>query len=167
MAAIRKENASVERVRELLDYNPDTGVLRWKMSRGQARAGDVAGCITNKGYRYVAIDGKFYRSARLAWLLSYGVWPTREVDHMDRDRSNDALVNLRLASSEQNKWNSSLRYDNKSGCRGVHHVVSRGVWRAQIVVNYKTINLGEFRDKEHAAAARRIAAACLHGEFAA
>lgn len=165
MAKIRAENASVDRVREVLDYDPATGSFLWKITRGRQPAGSVAGCVTSTGYRYIHIDGKFYRSARVAWAVINGSWPAREVDHKDRDRTNDAADNLRLASPTENRWNSSTRSDNKSGCRGVHYQRTRKRWRAHIQVDGKVVHLGEFRSKKDAIAARR--AAQHHGEFAA
>ena len=89
----------------------------------------------------------------------------QEVDHRDRNRTNDAAGNLRLASSTENHWNTSIRSDNKSGCRGVHYQRTRKRWRAHIQVDGKVVHLGEFKRKKDAVAARE--AAQHHGEFAA
>ncbi len=91
----------IERLRELLEYNPKTGVIRWKVYRSRsAKAGDEAGSVSkNTGYRLIGIDGKNYTAGRIAWALHYGADPYPvEVDHKNLIRSDNAIGNLRLAT---------------------------------------------------------------------
>ena len=96
------------RLEELLTYEPHTGALRWKQGPGKQRHldGQLAGTLNSEGYSQVAIDKRKYRAHRLIWMLAYGQDPAeREVDHIDGDRLNNRLNNLRLATSSQNKFN--------------------------------------------------------------
>ena len=165
MAKPRTKNASIDRIRELLDYDPLTGVIRWKVQRGRQRAGSVAGCVTSTGYRYISIDGMFYLAQRIAWLLISGEWPEFEVDHEDRCRDHNWESNLRPATSAQNKHNSSLRRDNTSGHVGVSYESRRGKWVASMIHEGKFSYLGEFVNKADAVAARLNAARPARGEF--
>lgn len=85
---------TVERLRELLDYDPETGVFRWKEPRRKCRVGEVAGSLRKDGYVKIQVDGRFYQAHRLAWLCVYGVWPSA-IDHIDGNRANNAIANLR------------------------------------------------------------------------
>lgn len=154
-----------ERARELFDYDPLTGVITRRKSAGAARVGQVAG--SNKdGYLSFLADNKRYRAHRVAWLLAHGEWPPNKIDHIDRNRSNNALANLRLATSSQNKKNLSLRSDNKSGVKGVHWCPDRAKWVAQIKLPHQYLQLGRFDVFENAVAVRRAAEAKYYGEFA-
>ncbi len=163
MVKSRPQNASIDRICELLDYDPITGVIRWKMQRGRQRVGSVAGCVTSTGYRYISIDGQFYLAQRLAWLLISGEWPEFEVDHRDRNRDNNAKSNLRPATRIQNTHNTSLRSDNTSGHAGVSY--GHGKWVARMVHEGKSSYLGRFLDKADAVEARLRVARPARGEF--
>jgi len=165
MAKPRAQNASIDRIRELLDYDPLTGIFCWKVQRGRQRAGAVAGCVTSRGYRYICIDGFFYLAQRIAWLLISGEWPEFEVDHEDRCRDHNWESNLRPATSAQNKHNSSLRRDNTSGHVGVSFMSHTGKWRASMIHEGKFSYLGEFVNKADAVEARLSAARPARGEF--
>jgi len=160
---------TAERLRELLDYDAETGIFRWKVkrrcgSRGWVRPGDAAGCISSLGYVLIGISGKTYCAHRLAWLYVYGGWPAASLDHADRDRANNRIANLREATPAQNQANMSLHRDNRLGVKGVSMHGER--YRAQIYVKGRRIHLGCF---ESAAEAREVynRAATEHfGEFA-
>lgn len=118
-----------ERLRELLDYDPGSGLFKWKGCR-RGRRSDVAGTRTSRGYNQLCIDGRSYRAARCAWLWMTGEWPVLLVDHINRDKADDRWVNLRLASAEQNNANKGLSKSNRSGFKGVSFVPRDGKWRA-------------------------------------
>lgn len=139
------------RVRELFDYNPDTGVFVWKVRPGQrVHVGDVAGSANRDGYRYVSIGDRLYMEHRLAWLHVHGVWPANQIDHRDLDRSNNRIANLREATNAQNKQNQRNAYRNNlsSGVLGVSR--RSGGWMARIRLNGHSHCLGTFPTIEQA-----------------
>src|SRR5262245_1425893 len=101
---------SARRVRSLLKYDPDTGLLTWRVNRGRARRGSAAGYL-NKTHRrrLVRLCGRLYYASRLAWVIKTGLWPAGFVDHHDCDSTNDRWTNLRLATRAQNAWNQGIR----------------------------------------------------------
>jgi len=155
-------------LKELLNYDPNSGVLTWKVSRRRTKAGAIAGSLRRNGYVELCISGKMYQAHRLAWLCMTGDWPEKsfDIDHIDMVRSNNSWNNLRLATRSQNKNNSPKHRDNTSGYKGVYFEKSSGKWKAQIMVNYKNKNLGRFPTKQDAYAAYCIAAPIYHHEFA-
>ena len=162
---------TAERLREILEYDPETGVFRWRgvlsgrgYSHANVAAGVEAGALDTKGYRLIGIDRRLYRANRLAWLYMTGQWPPRKVDHRDTDQSNDAWDNLRLASNSQNGANARLSKRNKTGLKGVS--IWQGRYMAQICKDHKRYRLGSFDTPEEAHAAYMAAAHRLHGEFA-
>lgn len=158
---------SVERVRELLSYDPETGELRWRVSRCKARAGAVAGTLTSSGYRTICLDGQTLKAHRLAWLLAHGEDPgSLEIDHKNGDKSDNRLANLRLATRKQNGGNVGTIATNTSGFGGVYWHKQRSKWRSQIRHNGRRISLGLFVTPEEAHAAYVAAAEQLRGEFA-
>jgi len=118
-----------------------------------------------KGYRRIKIAGRRYISSVLAWFYVTGKWPSRIVDHEDNDSTNDAWLNLRLATRRQNRTNSKCRSDNKSGFKGVHSLKS-GRFAALLGLKNKNINLGCFDTAQEAHAAYLVAARKHFGDFA-
>jgi len=148
---------TVERVRELLDYDPETGVLTWKLSRGSVRAGKIAGSIDYKGYRTIQVDGINYRSHRLAWVYVYGYWPPEQLDHINGVRIDNRIKNLRPVNQSESSRNMSRRRTNSSGTTGVRFNKRDKKWVARIGVNCKWIYLGYFDSKEDAVKVRKQA----------
>lgn len=152
-----------ERANELLRYEPSSGKLFWKkVTTNRVRVGDEAGSFCKStGYINVVIDGKGYTLHRIAILLATGVYDkTVQIDHIDHDRGSNRFSNLRVVSRAENMRNQSLRNTNKTGVTGVCAKYTRkGKLRysADIMVNYKSINLGIFDTIEEAAAAREEA----------
>lgn len=161
-------NSAAERARELLGYDPETGVLVWLVDRpGGKRAGMEAGSKNApRGYRSVGIDGKLYLAHRLAWLLTHGVWPADEIDHINRDGLDNRLRNLRQAIHGENVLNKSMRSDNTSGVSGVSQHKRTGKWQAQIAFSGRLHYLGLFKDFASAVAVRKAAELDYFGEFA-
>jgi hypothetical protein len=138
-------------------YNRDTGVFKriipWKIKK----YGESLKTTHHSGYIYMQIAGKKYAGHRLAWLSVYGHFPDGQIDHIDGNRSNNALSNLRVVSNQVNQQNSSLRIDNSSGQVGVSWFKTRLTWRAVINVSGKQTTLGYFKILEEAIAARKKA----------
>lgn len=154
------------RLHELLKYNHETGTFTWAASRGPRRKGSPAGNIGKDGYVHIMIDGRNYLGHRLAWLYVHGEWPAGLLDHADRDTTNNAIGNLRLADVGQNRSNSRLNRTNTSGFKGVSwHKRSRR-WVAFISIGGRNKNLGYFDEPELAAIAYQRAARQHHGDFA-
>lgn len=157
----------IERIQELLSYEPETGILRWKIKRhGTADVGSQAGSINCKGYRCIKIDGKLYQAHRVGWALAHACWPTGSIDHKDRNRDNNRLDNLRAATNSQNSANSKRPIHNTSGLKGVTWHKQRQKWASQIRKNGKNMHLGLFETPEAAHEAYKQAANDNFGEFA-
>ncbi len=132
-----------ERLIEVLEYSPDTGVFKWRRQlSARMRVGSVAGSRNQLGYVQIKIDGGYYSASRLAWLYVHGTWPKLELDHIDRDRSNNRMANLRDVSRKQNMENVGVRGDNTSGLPGVSFDKRSGMWKAQIQHFKRKIGLG-------------------------
>ncbi len=107
-------------VRELFDYDPETGVLTWRVDRPQRiKAGMVAGSRDHKLYLRVKVNGVNYAAHRLIFLWMVGRWPTNDVDHEDLDKTNNRWKNLREATQAQNRQNRAVRADSQTGFKGV------------------------------------------------
>lgn len=160
-------NLTVERLKELLNYDPDTGVFTWRVRRGgNAKAGGKAGYCHPRGYWCIEINDKLYRAHRLAWLYTTGSWPEGEIDHANMDKSDNRWENIRDASRSQNNANTPLRTDNTSGFKGVHFCKRPRRWQAKVTVNRKQIFLGYYDTREEAHAVYAAAAKHYFGEFA-
>lgn len=156
---------TAERLRELLEYSPDTGFFRWrKTKRGNMVAGKVAG-TRNKalGYIIICVDDCDYYGHRLAWLYAYGSLPS-VIDHINGIRSDNRLSNLRAATAAENSRNIGVRSDSQSGLKGVRRVGN--VWRASIKINGRVRHLGYHKTMEEAARAYGVAARESFGDFA-
>ena len=160
---IISETLAAERLRELLEYFPETGIFRWRVSRQRVRVGSIAGCLNGDGYLTIMVDGKKHRAHRLAWLYVHGTWPKDQIDHINRDRADNRIENLREATPTENNRNQNKRYDNTSGHVGVSWSKAAQKWVAQIRHLGKKIHLGFFTEKEDAIAARAAAEIELWG----
>lgn len=157
---------TAERVREVLSYDPETGVFVWKQSRGKAKAGSVAGSKNSDGYLLIGLDREHPSAHRLAWLYVYGEWPTGHLDHIDCNKTNNAIGNLRIADGAQNATNKKINATNTSGFKGVHFNLHAGRWRSILKSRGTSYFLGYFDTPEAAHAAYCAKAAEIHGEFA-
>lgn len=141
------------KLKELLSYNPLTGVFTWKQYWGSKyKAGDIAGTMQN-GYIIISLRGYGpFRAHRLAWLYVHGVWPQGDLDHKNRNKVDNALHNLREASRQLNTLNRGLFRCNKTGVRGVFKLPN-GKYRASITRMGKTYYGGEYVELQAAAIA--------------
>jgi len=157
------DDITQERLKELLNYNPDTGVFtRIKGVKGSA-AGSVVGCKDKqRGYVKMCLDYKKYYAHRLVWLYMTGDWPVEDIDHINNDKSDNRFSNLRLASRSQNLANKGKQKNNTTGFKCVFFTKSTGRYR--VVVNDK--HIGYYATPEEAHAASKEDAERIYGEFA-
>lgn len=144
-------------LKELLDYDHDTGALRWKIRKSSTvQAGDVAGKI-RKGYVVISIDCREYLGHRLAWLYVYGKWPSGDLDHINHVRDDNRIENLRIADHAMNSKNNKMHVNNTSGVMGVRWREKQQRWNVNITSCGKQMFLGSFVDFFEACCARKSA----------
>jgi hypothetical protein len=176
-----REALTAEYVRQILYYNPETGVFTWRtrprehfatlnaFATWNAKyAHRATGGSTNKdGYLRIGINGNSYYAHRLAWLYMTGEWPTDEIDHVNGTTIDNKISNLRQASHAQNMINRKLQKNNTSGHKGVRWSKRDRMWSVSIKTGGRTNYLGYFRDDQfdEAVAVYEKAARELHGEF--
>ncbi len=155
----------LERVKYLFSY--DSGFLYWNMDRGlKTKKGGLAGYLNKSTGRWnVMIDKKMYRYHRVIYLYHYGTMPDY-IDHIDGDKLNNNIENLRACTSSQNNYNRIKQKNNKSGVKGVHWSTAHGKWYARISVNKKPMYLGTYDDLNEAALVVDAARKKHHKEFA-
>lgn len=147
---------------QTFEYDQVTGEFYYKISTvGHVKPGDRAGTKTTDGYWGISFQNKKYRRGRLAFFYMKGRWPDPEIDHIDRNPLNDAWLNLREATSTDQKLNMNIRKDNTSGHKGVYWNKANQKWEAKVFVLGRQIRLGMFTELEDAIAARKAGEA-LH-----
>lgn len=152
-----------ERLKELLNYDPETGVFRWRAS-GSGRSKDLsAGHYQKNGYCRICIDKIHYHAHRLAWLYMTGCFPVEDIDHINRNTSDNRFFNLRAASRFQNCANMKTK---RNGLKGCFLDKRDGRWYSLIRINGRRIYLGSFKTELEAHRAYVSAAISGHGEFA-
>lgn len=153
-------NLTQAHVKELLHYDPDTGVFTWikKLTPlSRILIGSIAGSINGNGYRHICIQGKTYKAHRLAWLYVFGKFPNNLLDHINRNRSDNRLRNLREVGYSENNQNHEISKRNTSGITGVYWYKPSQKWCAKISSNNKLKHIGYFATIEEAIAARKAA----------
>lgn len=159
----KKNQLTAERLRALLQYSSETGEFTWLTDRNNRnRRGAVAGRVSQLGYVQIGIDGARYSAHRLAYLFVYGEWPAGDLDHIDQNKLNNRIANLRVASKCENQQNRPIHKNNKSGFKGVFWHTQSGKWAARIGVNGKQRHIGVFDDPEVAYKAYCESAARFH-----
>ncbi len=149
------------RLKELLSYDPITGIFIREQSRRKVRKGSVAGTRRHDGYFTIFMDGHRYLCHRLAWLYMTGEWPLHFIDHIDGNPSNNSFSNLRDVEHTINTQNiRRARSFNSSGLLGANRF--RGGFLSRIIVHKKVIHLGWFNTAEEAHEAYLIAKRELH-----
>lgn len=157
-----------DEVAECLSYDPQTGEIRriaYASSMGaRQHLGKIAGTVHKRsGYRWITFRGRCIMASRLAWLLHYGVWPSLFIDHIDGDKLNNRISNLREATRTQNNRNAAVRRDNKLGVRGICFDKQCPLTPYRVAVGNEWI--GHFKTLEEAKAARDGAVQSKYGAF--
>ncbi|AXG67703.1 HNH endonuclease [Ralstonia phage GP4] len=149
------EAAEIARV---LAYEPASGRFFHRVDKrgGRVKAGAEVKCQPGKdGYARIGVDGRIYLAHRLAWLLVHGEWPELQIDHIDHNRANNRISNLRIVTATGNMRNRTMRKDNTSGITGVMRDGTK--WMAYYYDGGKMVCVGKFVSKEAAAVARKAA----------
>lgn len=145
---------TVSDLQRIMTYDPTAGGFLWAVQRGRMKPGDKVGSCDREGYRRVRIDGRQYYEHRLVWFWHHGVMP-RILDHINRNRADNRIENLRECHESQNAANAKAPSTNTSGYRGVYFDVSRGKWAARIRVTIDGVRhryrIGRYNTAEEAA----------------
>lgn len=145
-------NITQDKLKIRLTYDESTGLFFWNVRTKKIKAGSAAGTTNGSGYRQICIDNKIYNAHRLAWLYVHGDMPSMDIDHIDGDRANNAIANLRHVSRSTNLQNQRKeRKGKKSKSKlGTSFVSTTGRWHARIRIDEKQISLGCFASMEEA-----------------
>ena len=145
---------SHDQLKTALRYCVDTGVFTWLApTSNRVKIGAPAGVKGNHGYLVIGLNGTKYLAHRLAWFYSYGTWPLGEIDHIDRNRQNNSLVNLRDTTRGENALNVGARMQSSSGIKGVSWDKVCNRWRVQMRVKGKQTYIGVFKTLDEATVA--------------
>lgn len=154
-----KREITQERLRELFAYCEATGYFYRKKSNGRGKAGKIAGTLSENGYRKIFVDYKGYRAHRLVWLYVHGTFPPSHIDHINGERDDNRISNIRLATNSENNQNRGKIAGASSKYMGVHWNKTLRYFVAEIALNGKRKHLGYFKNEEMAgnayAAAKR------------
>lgn len=154
---------SQEELHTLLEYRD--GKLFRKVNSGPSKAGDEGGCLSGIGYRIISVKNKLYLEHRLIWIM-HGNDPVDFLDHIDGDKLNNRIENLRPAAKTENGWNTKLKSNNTSGIKGVCWCKRRMYWYGRVRFKGKVHFAGYFKDKDECVKAVRELREKLHGDFA-
>jgi hypothetical protein len=159
---------TAEKVKSLLHYDPNTGDFTWLCDphTGPRRKGSIAGVIGNFGYRLIKISQKRYLAHRLAWLMVHGSWPEFDVDHINGDRGDNRIENLRAATRAENCANRRLESFGVSGAKGVFWNKKLEKWQVGLKKGKLRKHVGLFSDLNEAKAAYVREAEKFFGQFA-
>lgn len=150
-------------LKALVSYDPITGAFtRLVQTSPRAKAGQTAGWLDGRGYTCFHIGGREEKAHRLAWLYVYGYWPTKEIDHINRIKTDNRIANLRHVSRQENECNKGVQKNNRSGFKGVSWHKQRGMYEAYCCIGGKKTGLGFFDDPAQGHAAY-LQARAAHG----
>lgn len=145
-----------------LHYNPLNGIFIWKhpAKHSKMNPGEIAGTLNSEGYIQISIDGQGYLAHRLAWFYYYGYWPEKDIDHRNKKRHCNWILNLRQASQQCNSRNRRIAKNNTSGVKGVYLDKKYNKWYASIKVS-KRKYLGSYKEFDNAVCARLAGEQCV------
>jgi len=156
---------AVEELKTKFRYEPETGHIYWvEPGKGKIKK-KPAGTKMSTGYIGVLIKGKRYLAHRIAWALHHGAWPDDQIDHINGDKTDNKISNLREATNSQNGKNYGFNCANTSGVKGVSWCKDTEKWRAVIRSEGKARNLGRYDNLEDAVLARKKAEQQYFGEW--
>lgn len=141
-------------LKEILEYQPDTGLFFWKKNGKGIKKNRKAGHLSKEGYVDIRIKNYSCPAHRIAWFMMTGSWPDNFIDHINRIRSDNRFINLRQATKSENAQNTKIPSNNTSGYKGVVWHKPNKNWVAQININKKHIHLGSFKNLQDAVNAR-------------
>jgi hypothetical protein len=149
---------TVELLREYFSYDAETGhLIRLKSVSGNGKVGAPAGVMDNVGYRRIKFFRTRYQAHRLVWMFHHGSLPAGMLDHINQDRADNRIENLREVTASQNCKNRKKETRTASGRRGVSYFARDRLWVANVNINKKQTYLGSFKTREEAIAAREAA----------
>ena len=151
-----------QRLKSVLNYDPDSGLFTWAISVGSVKSGDTAGSKHSNGYANIKIDRNTYFAHRLAWLYVNGSFPSNFIDHINGDKTDNRIANLCQCTASENLQNQGMFRSTESRLIGVHRDKSGTRWCAQIRAHNKKYHLGTFTTPEEASNAYLMAKAKLH-----
>ena len=160
------DSITADELRSILHYDPLTGVFTRIRSAHPHHVGAVVGTVALDGYVTVNIRRRHYKCHRLAWLYVYGTWPKHDIDHINRNRSDNRICNLRDVTRQQNMCNAGDYPTNTSGRKGVYWDKRDSRWRACIFNKGRYLSLGYFGTQAEAVAARVAAEKLYWAELA-
>lgn len=148
----KRDDPTQESLKSMLSYDNETGVFQWIEVRRGRNLGRPVGCVNGDGYLQVSISGRLYSAHRLAWLYVYGAFPRYVIDHIDGDKTNNRIANLRDVSWTTNRENlRRASSNNKStGLLGASLHIGTGKYVAQIKSKGTPYYLGQFSTPEEA-----------------
>lgn len=146
-------------------FRYEDGALYWKVNVKGRKSGDRIGSLRPDGYRRLMLNGKLFFEHRIIFLMHNGFLP-EFIDHIDGNRANNRIENLREATKQQNGFNQKIAKRNISGVKGVCWIKKRNKWLVQLMINYKCKHIGYFEKIELAELAAQEARSKYHGEFA-
>lgn len=151
------------RLKEVLDYDPDTGIFTWLVGGGRRGIGKNAGTINKHGHLRIKLMRRDYYNHRLAFLWMTGAWPERDVDHINGVKTDNRWVNLRTVTRSENNQNLGSAYkNNKCRALGVYWSKHHNKWHARITTNHSTKHIGYYNDFNEAQQAYMNAKHELH-----
>lgn len=155
----REQVITHEKVKTLFEYDKETGCLIWKKLavKNQVKEGSAAGYLTDRGYIRVDIEGAQYYIHRIIWLFVYGEFPSGHIDHINHNRADNRISNMRDVCRIINGQNRSKGKNNISGVCGVGWHKQKQQWQARITINKKLVHLGSFNKFDDAVAVRKNA----------
>ena len=157
------QELTVERLHQLLVYDRETGIFVWRTSTcNRVGIGRRAGTLNHTGYVQITINGRKYQAHRIAWLYIYDKWPSADLDHINQDKTDNRIANLREVTCSENQQNTAKQARNTSGFKGVDWHARAKCWRARITLNGAQRFLGTYPSPEAASAAYEYAARQLH-----
>lgn len=158
---------TLQELKSILNYDPETGIFTWLVNKSSnAKVNTIAGSLSIQGYIRISLNDKRYYAHRLAWFYVYGTWPKEQVDHINSNRTDNRICNLREATKSQNMINTKLRKNNKSGIKGISWRKDLKKWHARLTIDKKIICIGNFFNLNDAKLAIENARIKYHGKYA-